>query len=156
MALTKKQMEARQAFAKYCVKTENGYDAAGAQAMSDDGKQYVGNAYWVARYTERVDGLKTADRYRDYSKFVNEAKKAWKIPFCEDDIKVCDNDMFCTIGDNMYNLNTVKKILNSFKKPYEIGIVEGSRYMGSGVNVLYLADAQGNDAIVIPLRPISK
>ena len=30
MALTKKQMEARQAFAKYCVKTENGNDAAGA------------------------------------------------------------------------------------------------------------------------------
>lgn len=157
MALTKKQMEARQVFAKYCVKTENGSRCAGAQVMSDDGKQYVGNAYWVARYTEHVDGLKTAGISRDYSKFIDEAKRAWKIPFCVDDIKVCDNDMFCTIGDTMYNLNTVKKILNSFKKPYEIGIVEGnSRYMGSGVNVLYLADAQGNDAIVIPLRPISK
>lgn len=156
MALTKKQIEARQVFARYCVKTEDGYDAAGAQRLSDDGKQYVGNAYWVARYTEHVDGLETADRCRDYSKYIDEAKKAWKIPFCVDDIKVCDNDMFCTIGDSMYNLNTVKKILNSFKAPYEIGVVEGSRYMGSGVNVLYLADAQGNDAIVIPLRPISK
>ena len=156
MALTKKQMEARQVFAKYCVKTENGSICAGAQPLSDDGKQYVGNAYWVARYTERVDGLETAGISRDYSKFIDEAKKAWKIPFCEDDIKMCDDDKFCTIGDNMYNLNTVKKILNSFKKPYEIGIVEGSRYMGSGVNVLYLADSQGNDAIVIPLRPISK
>lgn len=88
MALTKKQIEARQVFARYCVKTENGYDAAGAQRLSDDGKQYVGNAYWVARYTEHVDGLETADRCRDYSKYIDEAKKrgkyrsAWTILRC--------------------------------------------------------------------------
>lgn len=156
MALTKKQIEARQVFARYCVKTEGYSVYAGAQRLSNDGKQYVGNAYWIARYTEHVDGLETAGMNRDYSKYIDEAATAWKIPFCKDDIKVCDDDMFCTIGGTMYNLNTVKKILNSFKKPYEIGVVEGSRYMGSGVNVLYLADAQGNDAIVIPLRPISK
>lgn len=156
MALTKKQIEARQVFAKYCVKTGYPVVYAGAQRLSNDGKQYVGNAYWIARYTEHIDGLETAGMNCDYSKYIDEAATAWKIPFCVDDIKVCDNDKFCTIGGTMYNLNTVKKILNSFKKPYEIGIVEGSRYMGSGVNVLYLADAQGNDAIVIPLRPISK
>lgn len=148
--LSKKQIEARQVFAKYCVKTENGCDCAGAQLLSDDGKQYVGNAYWIARYTKRVDGLKIANRYRNYSKFINDAATAWKTPFCLDDIRVCDNDMFCTIGDNMYNLNAVKKILNSFKAPYEIGIVSDM------FKALYISDAQGNDAMVLPLRSASK
>lgn len=154
--MTKQQIEARKVFAKYCVKTEGYSTWAGAQKTSSDGKQYVGNAYWVARYAESVDGLETADYYRDYSKFIDEAKRAWKIPFCEDDIKPYPEDnKYCTIGDTPYNLDTIKKILKTFKKPYEIGIVEGSsRYMGRGINVLYLADTYGNDAIVIPLREL--
>ena len=152
--MTKQQIEARKVFAKYCVKTEHFCAWAGAQKTSVDGKQYVGNAYWVARYSEGVDGLETADYYRDYSKFIDDAKRAWKIPFCLDDIRVCDDDKYCTIGDTSYNLNTIKKILKTFKKPYEIGIVEDHRYMSAGINVLYLADTYGNDAIVIPLRKV--
>lgn len=154
-AMTKQQIEARKVFAKYCVRTEHFCAWAGAQKTSADGKQYVGNAYWVARYVEGVDGLETADFYRDYSKFIDEAKNAWKIPFLEDDIKPYPEDnKYCTIGDTPYNLDTIKKILKTFKKPYEIGVVGGSRYMGSGVNVLYLADTYGNDAIVVPLREL--
>lgn len=151
-AMTKQQIEARKVFAKYCVKTENGSMSAGAQLTSVDGKQYVGNAYWVARYVEGVDGLKTAVYNRDYAKFIDEAKNKWKTPFCEDDIKVCDDDRYCTIGDTFFNLDTIKKILKTFKKPYEIGIVDGHRYMGGLIGVLYLSDADGNDAIVVPLR----
>ena len=152
--MTKQQIEARKVFARYCVETENGSLSAGAQKTSSDGKQYVGNAYWVARYVEGVDGLETAEYNRDYSKFIDEAATTWKTPFCKRDIRVMDDDRFCAIGDNLYNLNTIKKILKTFKKPYEIGVVGGSRYMGSGVNVLYLADTYGNDAIVVPLREL--
>lgn len=152
--MTKQQIEARKVFAKYCVKTEGYSTSAGAQKTSADGKQYVGNAYWVARYVEGVDGLETADGYRNYSKFIDEAKNKWKTPFCKRDIRVMDDDRFCAIGDNLYNLNTIKKILKTFKKPYEIGVVGGSRYMGGGVNILYLSDADGNDAIVVPLREL--
>lgn len=152
--MTKQQIAARKVFAKYCVKTENGSLSAGAQKTSSDGKQYVGNAYWAARYVESVDGLETADGIRNYSKFIDEAKDAWKTPFCKRDIRVMDDDRFCAIGDNLYNLDTIKKIFKTFKKPYEIGVVGGSRYMGSGVNILYLSDADGNDAIVVPLRAL--
>lgn len=152
--MTKQQIEARKVFANYCFKTEFGSLSAGAQKTSVDGKQYVGNAYWVARYVEGVDGLKTAVYNRDYAKFIDEARYAWKTPFCKRDIRVMDDDRFCAIGDNLYNLNTVKKILKTFKKPYEIGVVGGSRYLGSGVNILYLSDADGNDAIVVPLREL--
>ena len=62
---------------------------------------------------------------------------------------MCDDDKYCTIGDTSYNLNTIKKILKTLKKPYEIGIVEGKAF-----NVLYLADTYGNDAIVFPLREL--
>lgn len=153
--MTKQQIEARKVFANYCFKTEFGSLSAGAQKTSVDGKQYVGNAYWVARYVEGVDGLKTAVYNRDYAKFIDEARYAWKTPFSEDDIKPYpENNKYCTIGDTLYNLDTIKKILKTFKKPYEIGVVGGSRYMGSGVNILYLSDADGNDAIVVPLREL--
>nr|DAR59213.1 MAG TPA: hypothetical protein [Caudoviricetes sp.] len=78
MALTKKQIEARQVFAKYCVKTGYPVVYAGAQRLSNDGKQYVGNAYWIARYTEHIDGLETAGMNCDYSKYIDEAATAWK------------------------------------------------------------------------------
>lgn len=154
MSVTKGQQQARRVFAKYCQGIDH---ALGGYAISDeDGKQYIGNQFCVARYTETAindDIVKASvNCTKAFKKFIDESGAEWKDIVSVDDIKSVEgDDSLLQISGNLYNAKALKKMLKTFVGKPALGIVtEGNR--NTKPNVLHIMDVLGNEGILLPLR----
>ena len=155
--MTKKQEQARRVFANYCNKTNS--TVGGAQLNSEDGMQYVCNHFMACRYKDKVDDLKPAQRCVNFQKFIDEVSTVCYTPYCMDDIKPVDgsDNLLCTLGASgvFYDYTALKKMLNTFNgKIAALGISRNSKFMGKGINALYVQDTDGNEGFILAMRPM--
>ena len=148
--ITKQQEQARRIFAKYCQDIDH---ALGGYAISDeDGKQYIGNQFCVARYKEAVtnDDIAKAcvDCTKAFKKFIDESRAEWKDIVSVDDIKpVANNKNLLQISGNLYNAKALKKMLKTFVGKPAVGIVTENKS-----NIIHIIDVRGNEGIILPYK----
>ena len=148
--ITKQQEQARRIFAKYCQDIDH---ALGGYAISDeDGKQYIGNQFCVARYTETVTDNDIAKACvnctKAFKNFIDEARAEWKDIVFVDDIKpVADNKNLLQISGNLYNAKALKKMLKTFVGKPAVGIVTENKS-----NIIHIIDVRGNEGIILPYK----
>lgn len=148
--ITKQQEQARRIFAKYCQDIDH---ALGGYAISDeDGKQYIGNQFYVARYTDTVTDNDIAKASvnctKAFKKFIDEARAEWKDIISVDDIKpVADNKNLLQISGNLYNAKALKKMLKTFVGKPAVGVVAENKS-----NIIHIVDVRGNEGIILPCK----
>lgn len=148
--ITKQQEQARRIFAKYCQDIDH---ALGGYAISDeDGKQYIGNQFYVARYTDTVTDNDIAKASvnctKAFKKFIDEARAEWKDIISVDDIKpVADNKNLLQISGNLYNAKALKKMLKTFVGKPAVGVVAENKS-----NIIHIIDVRGNEGIILPCK----
>ena len=148
--ITKQQEQARRIFAKYCQDIDH---ALGGYAISDeDGKQYIGNQFCVARYKEAVtnDDIAKAcvDCTKAFKKIIDESRAEWKDIVSVDDIEpVADNKNLLQISGNLYNAKALKKMLKTFVGKPAVGIVTENKS-----NIIHIIDVRGNEGIILPYK----
>ena len=148
--ITKQQEQARRIFAKYCQDIDH---ALGGYAISDeDGKQYIGNQFCVARYKEAVtnDDIAKAcvDCTKAFKKIIDESRAEWKDIVSVDDIKLVEGDKnLLQISGNLYNAKALKKMLKTFVGKPAVGIVTENKS-----NIIHIIDVRGNEGIILPYK----
>lgn len=148
--ITKQQEQARRIFAKYCQDIDH---ALGGYAISDeDGKQYIGNQFCVARYKEAVtnDDIAKAcvDCTKAFKKIIDESRAEWKDIVSVDDIEpVADNKNLLQISGNLYNAKALKKMLKTFVGKPAVGVVAENKS-----NIIHIIDVCGNEGIILPCK----
>ena len=148
--ITKQQEQARRIFAKYCQDIDH---ALGGYAISDeDGKQYIGNQFCVARYKEAVtnDDIAKAcvDCTKAFKKIIDESRAEWKDIVSVDDIKpVANNKNLLQISGNLYNAKALKKMLKTFVGKPAVGVVAENKS-----NIIHIIDVRGNEGIILPCK----
>ena len=148
--ITKQQEQARRIFAKYCQDIDH---ALGGYAISDeDGKQYIGNQFCVARYKEAVtnDDIAKAcvDCTKAFKKIIDESRAEWKDIVSVDDIKpVANNKNLLQISGNLYNAKALKKMLKTFVGKPAVGVVAENKS-----NIIHIIDVCGNEGIILPCK----
>ena len=148
--ITKQQEQARRIFAKYCQDIDH---ALGGYAISDeDGKQYIGNQFCVARYKEAVtnDDIAKAcvDCTKAFKKIIDESRAEWKDIVSVDDIELVEgNKNLLQISGNLYNAKALKKMLKTFVGKPAVGIVTENKS-----NIIHIIDVRGNEGIILPYK----
>ena len=148
--ITKQQEQARRIFAKYCQDIDH---ALGGYAISDeDGKQYIGNQFCVARYKEAVtnDDIAKAcvDCTKAFKKIIDESRAEWKDIVSVDDIELVEgNKNLLQVSGNLYNAKALKKILKTFVGKPAVGIVTENKS-----NIIHIIDVRGNEGIILPCK----
>ena len=148
--ITKQQEQARRIFAKYCQDIDH---ALGGYAISDeDGKQYIGNQFYVVRYTDTVTDNDIAKACvnctKAFKNFIDEARAEWKDIVSVDDIKpVANNKNLLQISGNLYNAKALKKMLKTFVGKPAVGIVTENKS-----NIIHIIDVRGNEGIILPYK----
>ena len=148
--ITKQQEQARRIFAKYCQDIDH---ALGGYAISDeDGKQYIGNQFCVARYKEAVtnDDIAKAcvDCTKAFKKIIDESRAEWKDIVSVDEIEpVADNKNLLQISGNLYNAKALKKMLKTFVGKPAVGVVAENKS-----NIIHIIDVCGNEGIILPCK----
>ena len=148
--ITKQQEQARRIFAKYCQDIDH---ALGGYAISDeDGKQYIGNQFCVARYKEAVtnDDIAKAcvDCTKAFKKIIDESRAEWKDIVSVDDIELVEgNKDLLQISGNLYNAKALKKMLKTFVGKPAVGIVTENKS-----NIIHIIDVRGNEGIILPYK----
>lgn len=148
--ITKQQEQARRIFAKYCQDIDH---ALGGYAISDeDGKQYIGNQFCVARYKEAVtnDDITKAcvDCTKAFKKIIDESRAEWKDIVSVDDIELVEgNKNLLQVSGNLYNAKALKKMLKTFVGKPAVGIVTENKS-----NIIHIIDVRGNEGIILPYK----
>ena len=148
--ITKQQEQARRIFAKYCQDIDH---ALGGYAISDeDGKQYIGNQFCVARYKEAVtnDDIAKAcvDCTKAFKKIIDESRAEWKDIVSVDDIELVEgNKNLLQVSGNLYNAKALKKMLKTFVGKPAVGIVTENKS-----NIMHIIDVRGNEGIILPYK----
>lgn len=148
--ITKQQEQARRIFAKYCQDIDH---ALGGYAISDeDGKQYIGNQFCVARYKEAVtnDDIAKAcvDCTKAFKKIIDESRAEWKDIVSVDDIELVEgNKNLLQVSGNLYNAKALKKMLKTFVGKPAVGIVTENKS-----NIIHIIDVRGNEGIILPYK----
>ena len=148
--ITKQQEQARRIFAKYCQDIDH---ALGGYAISDeDGKQYIGNQFYVARYTDTVTDNDIAKASvnctKAFKKFIDEARAEWKDIVSVDDIELVEgNKSLLQVSGNLYNAKALKKMLKTFVGKPAVGIVTENKS-----NIIHIIDVRGNEGIILPYK----
>ena len=148
--ITKQQEQARRIFAKYCQDIDH---ALGGYAISDeDGKQYIGNQFCVARYKEAVtnDDIAKAcvDCTKAFKKIIDESRTEWKDIVSVDDIELVEgNKNLLQVSGNLYNAKALKKMLKTFVGKPAVGIVTENKS-----NIIHIIDVRGNEGIILPYK----
>ena len=148
--ITKQQEQARRIFAKYCQDIDH---ALGGYAISDeDGKQYIGNQFCVARYKEAVtnDDIAKAcvDCTKAFKKIIDESRAEWKDIVSVDDIELVEgNKNLLQVSGNLYNAKALKKMLKTFVGKPAVGIVTENKS-----NIIHIIDVRGNEGIILPCK----
>ena len=148
--ITKQQEQARRIFAKYCQDIDH---ALGGYAISDeDGKQYIGNQFCVARYKEAVtnDDIAKAcvDCTKAFKKIIDESRAEWKDIVSVDDIELVEgNKNLLQVSGNLYNAKVLKKMLKTFVGKPAVGIVTENKS-----NIIHIIDVRGNEGIILPYK----
>ena len=148
--ITKQQEQARRIFAKYCQDIDH---ALGGYAISDeDGKQYIGNQFCVARYKEAVtnDDIAKAcvDCTKAFKKIIDESRAEWKDIVSVDDIELVEgNKNLLQVSGNLYNAKALKKMLKTFSGKPAVGIVTENKS-----NIIHIIDVRGNEGIILPYK----
>ena len=148
--ITKQQEQARRIFAKYCQDIDH---ALGGYAISDeDGKQYIGNQFCVARYKEAVtnDDIAKAcvDCTKAFKKIIDESRAEWKDIVSVDDIELVEgNKNLLQVSGNLYNAKALKKMLKTFVGKPAVGVVAENKS-----NIIHIIDVRGNEGIILPYK----
>ena len=148
--ITTQQEQARRIFAKYCQDIDH---ALGGYAISDeDGKQYIGNQFCVARYKEAVtnDDIAKAcvDCTKAFKKIIDESRAEWKDIVSVDDIELVEgNKNLLQVSGNLYNAKALKKMLKTFVGKPAVGIVTENKS-----NIIHIIDVRGNEGIILPYK----
>ena len=148
--ITKQQEQARRIFAKYCQDIDH---ALGGYAISDeDGKQYIGNQFCVARYKEAVtnDDIAKAcvDCTKAFKKIIDESRAEWKDIVSVDDIELVEgNKNLLQVSGNLYNAKALKKMLKTFVGKPAVGVVAENKS-----NIIHIIDVRGNEGIILPCK----
>ena len=148
--ITKQQEQARRIFAKYCQDIDH---ALGGYAISDeDGKQYIGNQFCVARYKEAVtnDDIAKAcvDCTKAFKKIIDESRAEWKDIVSVDDIELVEgNKNLLQVSGNLYNAKALKKMVKTFVGKPAVGIVTENKS-----NIIHIIDVRGNEGIILPCK----
>ena len=148
--ITKQQEQARRIFAKYCQDIDH---ALGGYAISDeDGKQYIGNQFCVARYKEAVtnDDIAKAcvDCTKAFKKIIDKSRAEWKDIVSVDDIELVEgNKNLLQVSGNLYNAKALKKMLKTFVGKPAVGIVTENKS-----NIIHIIDVRGNEGIILPYK----
>ena len=148
--ITKQQEQARRIFAKYCQDIDH---ALGGYAISDeDGKQYIGNQFCVARYKEAVtnDDIAKAcvDCTKAFKKIIDESRAEWKDIVSVADIEPAEGTKnLLQVSGNLYNAKVLKKMLKTFVGKPAVGIVTENKS-----NIIHIIDVRGNEGIILAYK----
>lgn len=148
MSVTKGQQQARIRFANYCNRIDRYVGCVQRELVGDD-KEYIGCQFCVCRYTESTPAAVKADvdACKIFKRTIDKWANEWTESVTAADVGITNDPNIVRIGDAYYDWNIIKKMLKTFGKTVMLGV---KSHEPNGL--LYIADKDGNEGVLCPMR----
>jgi len=146
--MTKGQQQARIRFANYCKRIDKRIGGVQRELVGDD-KEYIGCQFCVCRYTESTPAAEKveADACKTFKKTIDDWASRWTESVTAADVGITNDPNIVRIGDGFYDFQIIQKMLKTFSKTVMLGV---KSHEPNGL--LYIADKDGNEGVLCPLR----